>query len=171
MLLGKRFILSAKACAADLRVLLEQISRATERGPKCRRKSPKARVKRPGQTRRLSAAAFGTAAAAENGSARQPARTHEPGALPAPAVLQMDHSQAPNTLPVFGGLAAPAVCRAGWKRTPRTRPQQPNCPVAVVRDPHGAGSGEGPSGANLLPACPSPRAGLGGEQSKELVTG
>lgn len=31
--LGKRFILSAKARVADLRVLLEQLSRASERGP------------------------------------------------------------------------------------------------------------------------------------------
>lgn len=136
MLLGKRFIFSAKARAAYLGVLPEQLSRAL-------------------------AAAFGAAADVENCRPRQPARMHEPGALPAPAVLQMDHSQAPNALPVFRGLAAPAVCHVGWKKDTDNETAATKLPQGCDTGPGAVlGAGKRPSGANLFPARPSPRAGL-----------
>lgn len=133
---------------------------------KHRRKSPKAFVKRPGWTRGLSAAVFGAAAAVENRRPRQPSRMHEPGALPAPAVLQGDHSQAPNTLPVFGGLAAPALCRARRKRTRKDHSSQ-NPPWLWYGTRHGAGSRGRTLWGQPLPCSPlSEGRPRGGKQSR-----
>lgn len=161
MLLGKRFILSAKAHVADLRVLLEQLSRASERGPEvqeeksqsaCEKARPDSETLRSclwrcsgcrklqAKAARSNARAWGIASPCCAADGSFPSPRHAPRLRRFSSVCGVPRGVEKNTEDETGAAKLPRGCGTG--------------PGTVL------GAGEGPSRANLFPARPSLRAGL-----------
>ena len=161
MLLGKMFILSAKACVAGLGVLLEQLSRASEGDPEgqeeksqsaCEKARPdseplrsclrgcsscrKPQAKAP----RSNARAWGTASPCCAADGSFPSPKHAPCLRKFSSACGVPRGVGKDTENKTAATEFPWGCGTG--------------PGAVL------GAGEGLSGANLFPARPSPRAGL-----------